>query len=160
MLIFKFINREVIGAACYSRKWGWETRTFAGSSLSIHHQNVFKFLSSLLLAWRIEWHVAFLLGLVGLEEARHRSLSSRRLSQQGTSSCLGHLATLARLMFLRGNFFGLSSSHLDSFFNFFDEAQQPGIMFRLPLRVNQLLTVSKLNSLARIIKPAHSCNSL
>jgi hypothetical protein len=99
------------------------------------------------------------LGL-GCEEARHRSLSSRRLSQQGTSSCLGHLATLARLMFLRGNFFGLSSSHLDSFFNFFDEAQQSGIMFRLPLRVNQLLTVSELNSLARIIKPAHSCNSL
>jgi hypothetical protein len=161
VFIFKFISREVIKAACHSRKQTERPWTLAGSSLSAN--NVFEIdLSLLLLAWRTKWHVAFWLASLrlGREEARHCSLSSRWLSQQHVSSCLGHLGTLARLWLLWWKLFGLSSFHLDLFFYFFDEAQQSGIMFRLPLWVNQLLTVSKLDSFARIAKPPHPCNSL
>jgi hypothetical protein len=47
-------------------------------------------------------------------------------------------------------FLCFSSFDLDSFFDFFDETQQSGIMFPLLLWVNQLMAVSKLDSFARI----------
>lgn len=97
---------------------------------------------------------------VGFEEAGHRSLPNRRLSQELLSSCLGHLATLTRLMFLWENFFGLSGSDLDFWFDPFNEAQKSCIVLCLSALVDQLLTVGKLDSSARVPEPADPRDSL
>ena len=110
LLIGKWLKQLVTAA------WGLRDPELWRARVSQPNLKLKTILSSFLLAWRIAWHVAFWLGSIGLwlEEAGHRSLPKRRLSQQSASSCLAHLATLARLMFLRENFFEEYSTLLNS----------------------------------------------